>query len=70
MLFLFSLNRVDLIQELIGKIESANENASRSELKVIELLQRQTQLQQESTDNEREFLNVFKTLINNMPVNR
>ena len=61
---------MDLIQQLIGKIESTNEHASRSEVKVIELLERQTQLQQQSAKNEREFLNVFKTLLNNVTVNR
>ena len=66
----FSLTRVDLIQQLIGKIESTNENTSRSEVKVIEFLERQTQLQQQSAENEREFLNVFKTLLNNVTVNR
>lgn len=56
---------MDLVQDLLGKIENANEIASRSEVKVLELLEKQTRLQEQSIQNEREFLNVFKHIIKN-----
>ncbi|CAF0748149.1 unnamed protein product [Adineta ricciae] len=52
--------KVRLVQELIGKIEAANENASRSEIKILELPERQMQFHQENTQNENEFFNIFK----------
>jgi len=61
---------MDLIKDLFNKIETANEAAAQAEIKVLELLEKQTSLQEESINNEREFLNVFKTIMNNMSGNR
>jgi hypothetical protein len=61
---------MDLIKELFGKMDSATDVATRSEVKVLELLEKQTDLQQQSMENEREFLNVFKNIMNNMTVTR
>jgi len=55
---------------LLGKIETANDAASRSEGKMLELIEKQTRLQEESMQNEREFLNVFKNIMSNMVTNR
>lgn len=66
---LLSVNRLDLMQELLGKINDANEVASKSEVKVIELLEKQTELQEESMKIENEFLDVFKNIINGMNSN-
>ncbi|CAF1599976.1 unnamed protein product [Rotaria sp. Silwood1] len=62
--------RVNLLEDLIGKIDASNESAARCEEKVIEILQQQTEIQQRSADNETEFLNIFKTLVNSMIANR
>ncbi|CAF1118756.1 unnamed protein product [Rotaria sordida] len=53
--------KMDLMKELFGKIESASEAAARSEIKILELLEKQTHLQAQSVANEREFLSLFKT---------
>ncbi len=58
------------MKELFGKMDNANEAAARSEVKVLELLEKQTRLQEQSMDNEREFLNVFKNIMSNMTSNR
>ena len=55
------------MKELVRKIEDANEAACQSETKVIELLEKQTRLQEESVATEKEFLNVFKSVMN--PIN-
>ena len=55
------------MKELVRKIEDANEAACHSETKVIELLEKQTRLQEESVATEKEFLNVFKSVMN--PIN-
>jgi hypothetical protein len=39
---------------------------SRSEVEVLELLENQTRLQEESMNNAREFSNVFKNITNSM----
>jgi hypothetical protein len=54
------------MHHLFNKIENASESASRSEVQVLNLLEKQTPLQEESVNNEREFLNVFKNIMNNM----
>jgi hypothetical protein len=54
------------MQQMLAKIDGANEMVSRSEVKALELLEKQTRLQEESVHNEREFLNVFKSLANSM----
>lgn len=53
------------MQELIGKINNANEAVCRSEIKVIELLEKQTKLQEESVKTDKEFLNIFKSALSN-----
>jgi hypothetical protein len=58
------------MEEMLGKIESANDNASRSEAKALELLEKQTRLQEEGIQNERELLNVLKNIATNMTTNR
>ena len=58
--------RIDMIKDLLAKIDHASEMASRSDLKVVELLEKQTRLQEESINNEREFLNVFKSIASQM----
>ncbi|CAF3550764.1 unnamed protein product [Rotaria socialis] len=58
--------KFDMIQDLLKKIEQVNDIASESEKKVVELLEKQTALQHESMKNEREFLEVFKHMVNNM----
>ncbi len=54
------------MKQLLGKIDDANATASESEVKMLNLLEKQTQLQAESVQNDKEFLNVFKNLIHNM----
>jgi hypothetical protein len=54
------------MKQLLGKIENANATATESEVKMINILEKQTQLQAESVQNDKEFLNVFKNLIHNM----
>lgn len=60
---------MDLIKGLVDKIEAANDVASRSEVKMLELMEKQTRLQEESISNEREFLSVFKTIMHSMSNN-
>lgn len=57
--------RGDLIQQLMSKIDKTNEAASQAEMKIFDLLQTQTKLQQQSVENEREFLGIFKCIVNN-----
>ena len=52
------------MQQMLTKIDHANEMANEAESKAFALLQRQTQLQEESLNNEREFLNVFRSIAN------
>jgi hypothetical protein len=54
------------MQQMLAKIDGTNDIVSRSEVKAIELLEKQTKLQEESIANEREFLSVFKSLANSM----
>lgn len=61
---------MDLIKDLFNRIDNASEAASQSESKVLELLEKQTRLQEESMNNEREFLNVFKAIMNSMGNNQ
>ena len=53
------------MQEL-GKIDDANETASRYEMKMTELPEKQTKLQEESIKTNKEFLNIFRNVVNNM----
>ena len=52
------------MQQMLTKIDRANEMANEAESKAFALLERQTQLQEESLNNEREFLNVFRSIAN------
>ena len=61
---------MDLIQQMIRKIDSANEIANKAEAKALLLLEKQTKLQEESLNNEKEFLNVFKSIANSFNVTR
>ncbi len=63
-------DRVELVKELVKQLESANDAAGRSEIKVLELLEKQTRLQEISVENEREFLSIFKNIMSNMTPNR
>ena len=49
-------SRVDLMQQLVVKIDQVSDAASRTEGKMLDLLEHQTRLQQQSINNEREFL--------------
>ncbi|CAF1470836.1 unnamed protein product [Rotaria magnacalcarata] len=62
--------RIDLMQQLLTKIDGATEVANRAESKAFVLLEKQTKLQEESVNNEKEFLNVFKTIANNFSQTR
>jgi len=53
------------MQQMISKIDAANETATRAETAALVLLEKQTKLQEESLNNEKEFLNVFKIMANN-----
>ncbi len=61
---------MELVKELVKQLESANDAAGRSEIKVLELLEKQTRLQEISVENEREFLSIFKNIMSNMTPNR
>ncbi|CAF1508070.1 unnamed protein product [Adineta ricciae] len=56
----------DLMKQLLVKIEDANAAAAESEVKMLKLLEKQTQLQAESVQNDKDFLNVFKMLVHNI----
>ncbi len=49
---------------MISKIDGANEMTSKAETKALLLLEKQTKLQEESVNNEKEFLNVFRSIAN------
>lgn len=55
---------------MLVNLENVNEIANRSEVKALELLEKQTRMQEESINNEKEFLNVFKTFMNTMNSSR
>ena len=55
---------------MIHKIDSANEIANKAEAKALLLLEKQTKLQEESLNNEKEFLNVFKSIANSFNATR
>ncbi|CAF4146149.1 unnamed protein product [Rotaria sp. Silwood2] len=57
--------RIDLIQQIISKIDGANEVASKGETKALVLLEKQTKLHEESLNNEKEFLEVFRSIARN-----
>ncbi len=52
------------MQQMLLKIDGANEMANRAESKALALLEKQTKLQEESLNNEKEFLNMFKSIAN------
>ena len=50
---------------MISKIDDANEVASKAESTALVLLEKQTKLQEESLNNEKEFLDVFRSIARN-----
>ncbi|CAF1619195.1 unnamed protein product [Adineta ricciae] len=52
--------KTELVQQLVKNFECANDAAARSESKMLELLEKQTTLQEMSLNNQREFRSVFK----------
>ncbi|CAF1618439.1 unnamed protein product [Adineta ricciae] len=56
--------RMELVQQMINKIDGANDMAIKAESKALLLLEKQTKLQEESLNNEKEFLNVFRSIAN------
>lgn len=54
------------MQQMLAKIDGANDLVSQTEAKALQLLEKQTKLQEESVNNEREFLNVFRSIANSM----
>ncbi|CAF2776422.1 unnamed protein product [Rotaria sp. Silwood2] len=56
--------RIELIRQMIDRIDGANEIATKAESKALLLLEKQTKLQEESLNNEKEFLNVFRSIAN------
>ena len=53
------------MQQMLTNIENVGKIATHSEARALELLEKQTKLQEESVNNEKEFLNFFKNFINN-----
>jgi len=53
------------MQQILVKIDGANEMANRAESKALVLLEKQTKLQEESLNNDKEFLNLFRSIANN-----
>ena len=52
------------MQQMISKLDSANEIANKAESTALLLLAKQTKLHEESLNNEKEFLNIFKSIAN------
>ena len=50
-------------------MKDANTSAATAEVKMFDLLQEQTQLQKQSVTHEREFLDIIRMIMNNMPRN-
>ena len=55
-----------MMERMLAVMEEANENTAKTKAKSNELLERQTKLQRESLGYEREFLDIFKSIANNM----
>lgn len=58
------------MQQMISKIDAANETAATADRRTLELLEKQTKLQEDSLNNEKEFLNVFKNIANSFNTSR
>lgn len=54
---------------MLIKIDEANESVNKAESKAYSLLEKQTNLQEESVKNEKEFLQVFRSIANKMNSN-
>ena len=54
------------MQQMLTKIDNVNEMAKQAEERALALLEKQTKLQEESLNNEKEFLNMFRIVTNNM----
>ena len=50
---------------MLANIENVGKIATHSEVRALELLEKQTKLQEESVINEKEILNFFKNFMNN-----
>lgn len=48
--------------QMLARIDGANELVTRAESKALELLEKQTKLQEERVNNEKAFLDVFKSI--------
>ena len=59
-------SRLDFMQQMLTKIDNVNEMAKQAEERALALLEKQTKLQEESLNNEKEFLNMFRIVTNNM----
>ncbi len=57
------------MQQIISKVDGINEMAARSESQALLLLEKQTKLQEESLNNEKEFLSMFRSIANNLNQN-
>lgn len=57
------------MEKMLNKIDEANEAVNKAESKALSLLERQTNLQEESVKNEKEFLQVFRSLASKMNSN-
>lgn len=60
---------MDLVQQLVDNLGAAKDASEKTETKMLELLEKQTRLQEMSIENEREFLSVFKNYMDNMTSN-
>jgi hypothetical protein len=49
----------------LGKIENVSDTECQSEMKILDILEKQTRLQEESVQNARELLNVLKAIMKN-----
>ena len=58
------------MQQMLMKTDDANEMANEAESKALTLLEKQTKLQEESLNNEQEFVNVFRSIANSFNQNR
>ena len=54
------------MKELVEKIETAGGVLANPKAKVLELLEKQTRLLEESINTDREFLSIFKVIVNSM----
>ncbi|CAF1460936.1 unnamed protein product, partial [Didymodactylos carnosus] len=58
--------RLNMMKEMMEKMDAANEVVNKSDVKVIEILEEQTVLQEHALQNENEFLNIFRSIAANL----